>query len=91
MEGWKQLCPRLPNGLKLVMLAMPRCLGKILPKICISEFEVTLLKATFSLAFSRAFCCSELVAGSKGDAIGRALAVTDIIIEGSELNSLAQV
>lgn len=53
--------------------------------MCTSDFEVTLFRATFSLAFFGAFRCSELVAGFKGDHSGRALEVSDISTKNSEL------
>lgn len=67
-----------------ITLTMLKCLESMLPKVCFLPFESALLKAAFALAFFRAFWSSELIAGSRSDSSGWALAITDVSIEGSK-------
>lgn len=72
MEGWRQAAPRPPDKRRPVTPAVLRHLGRMLPKVCSSNHEVTLFWAAFVLAFFGAFCCSKQNTESKQDRSRRA-------------------
>lgn len=85
MEGYRRLSPSAKDGRRPVTLGMLR-IEKSLCKVCFSAFKASLFRAAFSLAFFGVFHLSELIAGSRDDTKGRALAVMDVSIQGSALH-----
>ena len=53
--------------------------------ICSTSFETTLFRSAFTLAFYGAFRSSELLAASRTDLHGPALACNDVQVQGSQL------
>lgn len=83
MEGWRRLPLSLKDECRPVTLAMLLQIEKSLHKVCFSAFEASLFRAAFSLAFFGVFHLSELIAGLRDNTEGRALAVTEVSIQGS--------
>ncbi|XP_054843758.1 integrase/recombinase xerD homolog [Eublepharis macularius] len=78
MEGWGRVSPRVPDQRRPITLPVLRAILREVPDVCWSSFEAQLLHTTFVLAFFGAFRVGELVAGSRRDPSGRALALGDV-------------
>ncbi|XP_054841840.1 integrase/recombinase xerD homolog [Eublepharis macularius] len=78
VEGWARTAPPRRDRRRPITLAI---LGQVLqavPSLCRSPYEAQLFRTAYILAFYGAFRVSELVAGSKGDLSGRAVAFKDV-------------
>lgn len=85
LEGWKRCSPQAPDSRRPITLSMLQGFISQLPHICTSSYEAALFGAAFSLAFFGAFRCSELISASRQDTSGRAIAITDVLVDGTRL------
>ncbi|XP_054830401.1 integrase/recombinase xerD homolog [Eublepharis macularius] len=80
VEGWGRAAPRVPDQQRPITLPILRAILWEVPGVCWSSYEAQLLHTTFVLAFFGAFRAGELVAGSRRDPSGRALALRDVAV-----------
>ncbi|XP_054854861.1 integrase/recombinase xerD homolog [Eublepharis macularius] len=78
LTGWARLAPLPPDRRRPITLDILERVLHALPGLCWSPGEARLFRAAFMVAFYGAFRVSEIVAGSRSDTSGRALAASDL-------------